>query len=175
MLSCSMSMSAQGTGKVKKGDPIRQQLTWLPFTTYINDEGEIEWLILAYEMPNGDEHHFMCELPWPVAEDQFVGGDIEEEDINFDGIPDLQISLGFTNSTGHNAMYEWYVWDIKSHSFIDVEDPLIVSPSIDKKKKCITTRFIMDDTITYETYKWEKGKLIKTDEWTEDLKTFYGE
>ena len=168
LLACTISMSAQGT-KSKKSDPIRQQLTWLPYTAYTNDEGEIEWLTLAYEMPNGDEHNFLCELPWPVAEDQFVGGDIEEEDINFDGIPDLQISLGFTNSTGHNAMYTWYVWDTKSHSFIEVEEPLIISPMIDRKHKSITTRMINDKTATYEQYKWKKGKMVKIDEWTEEV------
>lgn len=169
LLAWTMGMSAQGTKMKKKSDPIRQQLNWLPLAAPSNDEGEIEKLYLAYNTPDGEEHHIVCELPWPVEEDQFVGGDIEEEDINFDGIPDLQVSTGFTNATGHNAMYTWYVWDSNTHSFIEVEEPLIISPSIDRENKRITTRMIMDDIATYEEYKWEKGKLVKINEWTEDM------
>lgn len=175
LLTSTMSMSAQGTGKGKNIDPVRQQLIWQAPAAPSNDEGEIENIYLAYNTPDGQEHQLVCELPWPVEADQFVGGDIEEEDVNFDGIPDLQVSTGFTNATGHNAMYTWFVWDKNSHSFIEVEDIIIISPSIDKQKKRITTRLVMDDTITYESYKWEKGKLVKTNEWTEDLKSFYGE
>ena len=155
MLTWTMGMSAQGMKK--KGDTIRQQLTWLPLAAPSNEEGEIEKLFLAYNTPDGKEHHLVCEMPWPVPADQFVGGDIEEEDINFDGIPDLQ------------------VWDTKSHSFIEVSEPAIISPSISPENKRITTRIIMDDIATYEEYKWEKGKLVKIDEWTEDLKELYDE
>ena len=173
LLTWTMGMSAQGMKK--KGDPIRQQLTWLPLAAPSNEEGEIEKLFLAYNTPDGKEHHLVCEMPWPVPADQFVGGDIEEEDINFDGIPDLQVSTGFMNATGHNAMYNWYVWDPKSHSFIEVSEPAIISPSISPENKRITIRIIMDDIATYEEYKWEKGKLVKIDEWTEDLNSLYDE
>ena len=170
-----MAASAQGTGIKENDDPIRQQLTWQAPAAPSNDDGEIEKIYLAYNTPDGQEHQLVCDLPWPVLADQFVGGDIEEEDINFDGIPDLQVSTGFTNATGHNAMYTWYVWDTKSHSFIEVEEPLIISPNIDRESKSITTRMIMDDTVTFETYKWEKDKLVKIEEWTEDLNSLYGE
>ena len=175
LLTWTMGLSAQATGMKKKGDPIRLQLTWQAPAAPSNDEGEIEKIYLAYNTPDGQEHNIVCELPWPVMADQFVGGDIEEEDINFDGIPDLQVSTGFTNATGHNAMYTWYVWDVKSHSFIELEEPLIISPSIDRENKRITTRLIMDDTATYEEYKWEEGKMVKIDEWTEDLNSLYDE
>lgn len=175
LLASAMSMSAQGAELKKKGDPIRQKLAWQAPAAPSNEDGEIEAIYLAYNTPDGQEHQLVCELPWPIMADQFVGGDIEEEDVNFDGIPDLQVSIGFTDSTGHNAIYSWFVWDKKKQEFMEVDDPAIVSPSIDKVRKIITIRNVMDDTITYESYRWDKGKLVKFEEWTEDLKSFYGE
>ena len=175
LLTSTVGMSAQGSTIMKEGDPIRQQLTWQAPAAPSNDEGEIEKIYLAYNTPDGKEHHIVCELPWPVAAEQFVGGDTEEEDINFDGIPDLQVFIGYTNATGHNAIYSWYVWDTKKHSFIEVEEPNIISPNINPENKTITTRLITDDTANYEQYEWKEGKLVKTNEWSDDLKELYDE
>ena len=175
LLAGTMGMSAQGTKIKKKGDPIRQQITWQAPAAPSNEDGEIEKLYLAYNTPDGQEHQIICELPWPVEADQFVGGDMEEEDINFDGIPDLQVFIGYTNATGHNAIYNWYVWDTTLHSFIEVEEPLIISPHINREDKTITTRMIIDDTASFEEYQWKEGKLVKTHEWSDDLNSLYDE
>ena len=53
---------------------------------------------------------------FPVAADQFTGGDIEEPDINFDGIPDLIISLGAQNGYG-TVVYDGFVWNAKTKKF----------------------------------------------------------
>ena len=58
LLTWTMGMSAQGMKK--KGDPIRQQLTWLPLAAPSNEEGEIEKLFLAYNTPDGTEHHALA-------------------------------------------------------------------------------------------------------------------
>ena len=41
----------------------------------------------VYYTPDGKRHDLVSDLPWPIEADTFVGGDIEEEDYNFDGIP----------------------------------------------------------------------------------------
>ena len=170
LLTGAIGLSAQGTKIKKNGDPIRQKLTWQAPAAPSNEEGDIEKLYLAYNTPDGKEHQIVCDLPWPVSADQFVGGDTEEKDVNFDGIPDLQVFIGYTNATGHNAIYSWYVWDTTTHSFIEV-DELIISPNIDLENKTVTTRMIEDDTATYVQYKWKDGKLVKTNEWSDDLKS----
>ena len=163
MLAGAMSVSANGT-ETEKTDPIRQKITWQPTAAPSNEEGEIEKIYLAYNTPDGKEHNLICEMPWPVAADMFVGGDIEEKDINFDGIPDLQVFLCFLDGTGRNAIYDGFVWDTATHTFLPVEGYSdIISPNIDEEGKYIVGRQIsFEETADVEQYEWRDGRLQRT-------------
>ena len=43
-------------------------------------------------------------------------GTIEEEDWNFDGIPDLQVCRGTANGYG-NLTYDVWIWNDKAHKY----------------------------------------------------------
>ncbi len=168
LLTCSISMSAT-VKEANDKDPIRKKVTWEAPAFPSNADGEIEKLYLSYYTPDGKRHDLVSDLPWPIEADTFVGGNIEEEDYNFDGIPDLQVSIGYLNNhSGYNAMYYWYVWNPKSHAFVAV-DELLVNPEPVAKDKTVVTYTIFDGIINYTTYVWEGYQLKKIKEWSEEL------
>ena len=82
-------------------------------------------------------------------------------DINFDGIPDLQIFLGYYTNGRVEAVYAAYVWNRKSKRFERVEGfEDIVNPEVNAKAKTITStaRYSFNDLLV-QTYAWKKGKL----------------
>jgi hypothetical protein len=163
MLTSALSISANVTG-MKKTDPIRQKITWQAPAAPSNADGEIEKIYLAYNTPDGKEHQLICEMPWPVYADIFVGGDISEEDINFDGIPDLQVLLCYLDASGHNPLYDGFVWDTATHTFLPVEGYSdIVGPTIYAENKCIVGRLIsLEETADIDQYEWRNGRLQRT-------------
>lgn len=85
----------------------------------------------------------------------------DKEDINFDGIPDLQIFLGYYTNGRVEAVYAAYVWNRKSKRFERVEGfEDIVNPEVNAKAKTITStaRYSFNDLLV-QTYAWKKGKL----------------
>lgn len=87
-------------------------------------------------------------------------GDIVEDDINFDGIPDLMICLGPTNAFG-GFTYDGYVWNPKSHKFIRIENfDEIMDPTFVKKDKIIIGTYRVDNDIETSTYKLKKNKVV---------------
>ena len=89
--------------------------------------------------------------------DQF--GFVTEEDINFDGIPDLIVNTGMTTHAQNTQVA--YVWNPVTLQFYRVEGfENIVEPTFDKEKKEISTA-IRDgyEYVYYETYKWKNGVL----------------
>ena len=86
--------------------------------------------------------------------DQF--GFVTEEDINFDGIPDLIVNTGMTTHAQNTQVA--YVWNPVTLQFYRVEGfENIVEPTFDKEKKEISTA--IRDGYYYETYKWKNGVL----------------
>lgn len=88
----------------------------------------------------------------------------DSEDINFDGIPDLQIFLWY-NTVGQVAeSYAAYLWTPQGY-FKEVKGfSDLCNPQIDHDKKIITANYRSDiNERTFETYQWEgdKLKLIK--------------
>ena len=159
-----------------KNDPIRNQLTWMAPAAPSNDEGDIENIYIDYITPDGQEHHIICELPWPTNASVFAGGDIEEEDINFDGIPDMQVTVGYFDGTGHNPMYMYYVWDMEAHLFKELPDPLFIAPALDPESRSITSRLTQENpdnrqsyTIHCQQYVWKGDQLELTNEWSEEF------
>lgn len=151
-------------------DPVRQQVTFRPVTTQTDEDGDINRLFITYVTPDGMENALVCEMPWPVSPDMFIGGTIEEVDLNFDGNLDFMVFLAYTDGTGHNPVYEPYIWDVKTHSFISIPDsPNFVSPFVMPEEKCIVIREITENIADYYKYVWKDGKLVNTDKWQDDL------
>lgn len=90
-------------------------------------------------------------------------GDIEEEDWNFDGIPDLQVCTGPMNQFG-NYTYDVWLWNDNTHKFEKLDyDCEIYSPSIDSENKCIVSVWRLDNDVEIIRYKWKDGKLVETE------------
>lgn len=139
-----------------------------------DEYGDVEEAFLTYTTSDGTVDTLAFWLNYPMEPDYFPetgGGRIEEEDINFDGIPDLQISLGVWDGYG-NVSYEGYVWDKEQGVFVNVPNysnifnPLIIDQSITSNY-----REWMDGVQyrTYEKYEWVDGELVKTDEWSDEF------
>ena len=93
------------------------------------------------------------------GEDLDKYGFVTEEDINFDGIPDLIVNTGMTTHAQNTQV--GYVWNPITLQFYRVEAfENMVEPTFDKEKKEIYT--VVRDGYEYayfETYKWKNGVL----------------
>jgi len=92
-------------------------------------------------------------------------GKIEEEDYNFDGIPDLQVCLGPTNSNG-NETYDAFLWDEAQHKFTRIPgyDTLVIySPVVNAGDKQIVSFWRLDDEVEYVKYEWKDGRLVEVE------------
>ena len=136
------------------------------------EDGYTEEATLLYTTADGMVDSVDFFLSYPTEPDEFSelgGGRIEEEDINFDGIPDLQICLG-TWDGYWNMTYAGFVWDKERGVFVSVPNYSdIFNPSIYSDEIVGLYREWMDGAQyrTGERYKWVDGELIKTEEWTE--------
>ena len=86
-------------------------------------------------------------------------GWISEDDINFDGIPDLLVNTGITIHAQNTQVA--YVWNPETLQFYRVEAfENMVEPDIDKETKEITT-YVRDgyEYVYIEKYKWKNGVL----------------
>ena len=87
-------------------------------------------------------------------------GWVTEDDINFDGIPDLLIYVGVTHNG--SSLYKAYVWNPETRQFYPVEVfDEIQEPDFDSKAKTITSRARDVDMMYVDTYKWKNGILTK--------------
>ena len=87
-------------------------------------------------------------------------GDVLEEDIDFDGIADLQVCNGPVNVFG-NHTYTAYVWNQSTHSFVLVPNfEEINSFSVDREKRQIGGFWRLDNEVELSTYEWHDGKLV---------------
>lgn len=163
-----LALTLTSAGKTNDTDPIRQQIRWEAPAFPSNEEGFIEKLYLTYYTSDGQRHDIVSDMSLPMPADAFAGGDIEEPDINFDGIPDLQVSVGYMNATGHNPVYNWYVWDVRSHSFVEVDNVSIINPTLNEEEKTIYTHMLEGGTMYVDSYRWKGLQLEKTGEWAED-------
>ena len=91
-------------------------------------------------------------------------GDIQEDDINFDGTPDLMICLGPTNSFG-GFTYDGYMWDTATHKFVRVEHfDEILDPQFFPEKNQILGTFRIDSHYWFSLYEWQNDKLVLIEE-----------
>ncbi|MBR5727281.1 MAG: hypothetical protein IKX39_01425 [Muribaculaceae bacterium] len=101
----------------------------------------------------------------PLDPDFWQGfGGIREDDINFDGTPDLMICLGPTNSFG-GFTYDGYIWDTATHKFVRVEHfDEILDPQFFPEKNQILGTFRIDSHYWFSLYEWQNGKLVLIEE-----------
>lgn len=89
------------------------------------------------------------ELPW-----------VTEDDINFDGIPDLMVFIGLTHRA--QSLYTAFVWNPAVRQFypVDAFDE-IQEPVLNAETKTITSTARDVDTLYIDVFKWKNGKLTK--------------
>lgn len=87
---------------------------------------------------------------------------VTEDDINFDGIPDLMIFTGLGGRGNTQSLHDAWVWNPDTREFYKVEEfDMIQEPEIDSSKKEIISRSRDVNAFYIETYKWKNGKLVK--------------
>ena len=134
--------------------------------TVLDDDGDaIADSIITYLTDKTGRIDTLVSWAIPLDMANWTGfGEIQEEDINFDGIPDLQICLGPFNCFG-NFTYDGLVWDPKAHKFVRVENySEIFDPQISLFENRIIGLFRLDDDLTISVYEWQDGKLVLIEE-----------
>ena len=168
-------LASCGENPAKKPVPQREGIQWGEIHFKPMDEYSYsEEATLLYTTADGMVDSVDFFLSYPTEPDEFSelgGGRIEEEDINFDGIPDLQICLGRWDGYW-NLTYEGFVWDKEKGVFVLVPNYSdIFNPDIFSFSDEIVGQYRewMDGAQyrTGERYKWVNGELVKTEEWTE--------
>ena len=147
--------------------PQRSDYTFRTDVRTINDEGEVRWdTIVVYLTDAKGRTRQLYSQAQPLDTmmwDKRSIGLIEEEDWNFDGIPDLQVSMGPTNGSG-NVTYDVWLWDDKAHRFVYLETPAeIVDPSVDTAHQTIVSTWRLDDEVEIIRYKWKDGQLVESE------------
>ena len=146
----------------KKYVPQRNDYTFKTkvFATDDNEGSMIADSIITYAKNKRGTIKFVS-YTQPLDTNQWRGfGDIEEKDINFDGVPDLQICLGPTNAWG-GFTYDAYVWDNKKHGFVHIENyDEILDPVLYPNDNRIIGTLRIDNDIDTSVYEWQQGKLV---------------
>lgn len=133
------------------------------FSTSFRKDEDDQCDAIVLNCQSGEKtQEFVCELIWPKGMD-FLGGagEIEEEDINFDGIPDVQLYLGSFSIDSPLEYYAAFVWDETSQSFKAVETYSgLPNPTIDAENQCIISAYY-DITGAYNKaiYGWKDGEM----------------
>lgn len=117
--------------------------------------------------------------------DEYAGENykVYEEDINFDGTPDLQIFMGY-KTVYANTYYEGFVWDTENGGFVLVPNYKdIFNPVIYGNEQCIVgvNRGILAASEadgewpngavfwSCDKYQWVDGHLVVTRSWEKTL------
>lgn len=133
-----------------------------------DENGQCDALLLTCQSEEKSQQ-FTFEFNWPKDESLLgESGEITENDINFDGIPDVMVYLGdFGVNPGlfPTMFYGACIWDAETESFEQVKEfEGIANPKIDAESKTITSEYAnpMDD-VFHEVYAWKDGKLVLTE------------
>lgn len=107
---------------------------------------------------------YSFEVPSPLPADLSDGiGHTSEDDINFDGYPDIDVSLGYRGAgSANNMQHEALLWDQQQHGFVVAKGyNEIGEPQLDPTNKVIFTVMssYTDATMTY--YRWDGDTLVE--------------
>ena len=131
------------------------------FTKVIADEDNTAQKIIVTMMNNMFDMSFETEIEAMPLDTMYWNGfgDIREDDINFDGYPDLMVCCGPFNSYG-NFTYAAWLWDQDLHDFVPVKGfEELFDPWFNKESKTISSSFRMDDHEENAVYKWNGQEL----------------
>ena len=147
--------------------PQRSDYSFRTDVRAINDDGDVRWdtIVVYLTDAQGRTQQFYSQaqpLDTAVWSKNNIGL-IAEDDWNFDGFPDLQVSTGPMNGSG-NITYDVWLWDDKAHIFEYLKTPAeIFDPYIDSDNKTIVSTFRLDDEVEIIRYKWKDGKLVESE------------
>ena len=147
--------------------PQRSDYSFRSDVRTINEDDEVRWDSIIVYLTDAKGHtqelHSQAQPLDTINWNKGSIGAIEEEDWNFDGIPDLQVCTGPMNGFG-NYTYDVWLWNDKTHLFEKFDyDCEIYSPEIDSDKKCIVSVWRLDDDVEIVRYTWKDGKLIESE------------
>ena len=173
-----LASCGNGNQQNEKKVPQREGILFGEALLWQTDEyGDFTNFIVTYTTADKTIDTLFCEFPYGMDDNMIelnegVFGRIEEEDINFDGTPDVQVCTGLFSTYG-NPVYEGFVWDKENGTFVNVpEYGGIINPYINESEQSIVSMFMEwvygHKEYTCEKYEWKEGKLVKTDEWTDN-------
>lgn len=138
-------------------------------TSFHKDEnGQCDALILTCQSGEKSQQ-FTCKFNWAKDEDLLgEAGEITEEDINFDGIPDVMVCLGDFGVNPElfpTVFYGACLWNAEAQSFEQVKEfEGISNPEIDAQSKTIASEYSTPvGDVFQEVYAWKGGKLELTE------------
>lgn len=129
-----------------------------------NADGEISHVKVGAYVGNQLVKEYSFELPAPVPEDMAEHiGTFSEEDLNFDGYPDVNIYLGYMGGFANNTWHEALLWDQQQRCFVEAEDfSGIGEPMRNPETKSISTVLSAGPDHRVSTYyRWKGNTLVK--------------
>lgn len=127
-----------------------------------NADGDISEVTFGTYAKGKLVKEYTFELSAPLSEDMAeLIGTYYEEDLNFDGYPDVDVYMGYYGGFANNTQHEALLWDQQHHCFVYPEGYAgIGEPMLDAEKKCITTTLSEgpDKRVT-SYYRWQGHQL----------------
>lgn len=151
-----------GPGMVRSPKDIRESCK-LSTTFEKNAAGKVTHINLFTSFDKGKKAA-QIELLSPVDESFFEGVEVmKEQDLNFDGLPDVQV---FKGRVINSLYWEGFVWNPKKNKFELIDGfNRIPNASPSTHGDCILGMCEDDPTeMVLSRYEWKEGHLIKVDE-----------
>ena len=127
-----------------------------------NADGEISEVTFETYAKGKLIKEYTFELDAPLSEEMAETiGSYSEDDLNFDGYPDVDVYLGYYGGFANNTQHEGLLWDQQQHGFVYPEGYAgIGEPQLNSEKKYLfTTLSDGPDMRVTSYYRWQGNKL----------------
>lgn len=156
VLSVAVGAQAQGVGKYKRNDFSFKS------TKVKNAEGELTHVKVGAYVGNKLVDEFTIELGGvPMETTADAVGTISETDLNNDGIPDVNIYLGYYGGHPNDVYYEALIWDSELGRFLQADGyKELAEPMVDDQTHLIYTN-LRDgpEKRVMDYYGWQRNKI----------------
>ena len=156
VLSVAVGAQAQGVGKYKRNDFSFKS------TKVKNAEGELTHVKVGAYVGNKLVDEFTIELGGvPMETTADAVGTISEADLNNDGIPDVNIYLGYYGGHPNDVYYEALIWDSELGRFLQADGyKELAEPMVDDQTHLIYTN-LRDgpEKRVMDYYGWQRNKI----------------